>query len=293
MPADVVERRLTAADRVVAGVMCSEVSQVVPGDGEWLVRRMTALKPDAIGPLIAALLVPDVTLPPDSVCDLVGYAESPWFVTLADGSHVAPVLPSGGCHPSVAAMEALDRAHGTTTVTRVRRLLPESQLAAACYDGSKAFTGGGGVAGVIPPARVLPAGATGLSVCRYVFADGDTDRGSAQGGFTIPPIVATGVDPAVDAAAHAVFDHLLGADPSCSTPATRLLQVQQKRAADGDQQNPPLAAVEVGGCWRVMGPDFTVVGTADPAAVRALDGLATDPAHMIGCCIGAGAGKVG
>jgi hypothetical protein len=275
---------LSATDVATAGEVCTERTEIVAGDGEWLVRRTAALSTEDLARLVVALRVPDVRLPPGAACAGVGYVIPAWLLTLADGRHVQPAIPSDGCAPSAAVRRILtDAANNSATATHLRRLLPQSQVAAGCNDGSKAFIGGS--ASPATPPALLGAEPT-LSVCRYAWPAGDTDRGSAQGGLTIPTITSTGSGAAVAAAAHAVFDALRPVDPACRTGASVMLQVQVKRPAGDAGETPPLAAVEVGGCFRVVDAQQRVVGAADPAAVRILESLATEPAATRPCCVG-------
>jgi hypothetical protein len=273
---------LSATDVAASGEVCTERTEVVVGDGEWLVRRTATLSADDLSRLVVALRAPDVRLPPDAVCAAIGYVIPPWLLTLADGRHVQPAIPSEGCAPSAAVRQILtNAANHSDTATRVRRLLPQSQVTAGCNDGSKAFIGDSAPAET--PSTLL-GGATTLSVCRYAWPTGDSDRGSAQGGFTMPTITSTGTGAAVAAAAHAVFDALRPVDATCRTGASVMLQVQLERPAGSALETPPLAAVEVGGCSRVVDAQLRVVGAADPAAVRILESLATEPATTRPCC---------
>jgi hypothetical protein len=274
---------LSATDVATAGEVCTERTEIVAGDGEWLVRRKATLSTEDLTRLVVALRAPDVRLPPGSACAAIGYVMPAWLLTLADGRHVQPAIPSEGCAPSAAVREILtNAANNAHSAKRVRRLLPQSQVAAGCNDGSKAFMGGS--ASLATPSDLL-GGAPTLSVCRYAWPAGDSDRGSAQGGFTIPTITSTGTGAAVAAAAHAVFDALRPVDATCRAGASAMLQVQVERPAGGAGETPPLAAVEVGGCFRVVDAQLRVVGAADPAAVRILEALATVPATTLPCCV--------
>jgi hypothetical protein len=274
-PKDTVMSSRLADDNVITGaIVCTERARRVPGDGEWMFRTVVALSGGGLAALSTALHQ-HIDVGTVRECAGVGWDTPPWAVTLADGRHLQPEMPSDGCGPPRATLDALGAAlaRPDAVVTRVRQTQPETQVVSGCYDGTKFIVPGDRMTAatqtVAPPRRGR------ATVCRYDMTDGSGVE--TAGGVRMPVLAGTGTSAAVDAAVDAVYATLRPGKPaSCTTDRPTAVLSVQPALGPKDGPTGPQTYIEVGGCNLILSPDSAVIGSVDRLQVAALSALASE-----------------
>ena len=258
------------ADAVlVAATRCLFHAEIVPGDGEWLLRveqEATA----GLDVLADALRLPTEQPVDGQACRAIGYATIVITVTDSVGRQIHPAVPTTSCgapiNEAVAAIAALPWT--TVATTRARQTRSELEITSGCSRDWKPMipliaTDGSGTQTVAIDTSVRP-----LQICRYDLDPSPANVITLDGGAPYRMgVLATAST--LDAAAGGRFLTALAAAPragACGQPEQPFAVVFP---AD---RNGPWISIELGGCYRAVFDGENYVRQLDAATVAALVG---------------------
>ena len=236
----------------VTAVSCVERIRTYPGHGRWWVRirRVAVNSVSAVQRYFEQPNKP--ALPKGGFCDdVLHFVLVPTFVD-GSGNWLVPRVPVDGCGEPLSGHGRLARAvhWRVVSVHKERLLVSAAALAAGCaMEIKNEAAGAAGRLGPRPGGPVFAVAPRTVHVC--IYRTGDAFQvGRFVRGFRL------------DASrTRRLLGALTGAAPTGSCPEQRLFATVAASVA---------AEVELGGCRRVSLPGLGGLGSADPAAVRAI-----------------------
>ena len=265
VPAD--HLRLLPRDaKVVAATVCHTDFVMRPGQGRWQAIVTAEVRADHLPQLAAALT--DQDEPSGGVCSLSLMVLPSFTVTLADGTRLRPGVPGDGCHARPGIGDAL--ATGGEPTIQYQRLVDSQRGIDAGCDNTASQPAAWIDVGDLPPAPQ----ARRYSLCRYRTVVPDDKGGplTAVGSAT-----ADQVSPLWTAASTSPRPGCTPSGRTFAAPAEGWMMItvppaQPPKDADGLAGATMVAVVELGGCYRIIGP-AEELHYADAALVARLAAL--------------------
>jgi hypothetical protein len=255
--------RLSPAFKPVLVVRCYPKAHGVPGRGLW--RYQVKQKADhQLAPFVAALRRASVSTPAGTACLAVGYLDPSFVLLDRRGKLVRPSLPVKECgQPFQAAITALEHLPWVTvSVRRTVQLATRAELTSGCNPKWKDVVHDARGAWLPPPSpggpaftRVPPR----LRVCIYRHGANTFIRGG---------LISL-------AAERRLLGDIDGGKTStrCRLPYTAYAVLF---AVSAPQSGGQIAQAELGGCHRILGPDYQV-GAVSQAGLEILRAAGRGP----------------
>jgi hypothetical protein len=260
-----------AADAVlVSARRCLFESELVPGEGEWLI-RVEQEATSGLETLAAALRLPNEPTSAGRACDLVGHA--PIMITVTDsiGRTFHPAVPQTACGaPRKEVVDAIIAMPWTTvTTSRARQMRSELEISSGCSGSWKPMIPLIAADGSGTQTATVDTTATSMRICRYdldndpanvmILNDGKAYRmGKLASASTLDSATGGRLLTALASAPHAAG--------SCAQPEHSFAVLFPGESGG------PYFTIELGGCYRASVDSENYLRQLDAATVAPLLG---------------------
>ncbi len=259
------------ADAVlVSARRCLYQAEVVPGDGEWLM-RVEQRASSGLDALAAALRLPSEEKSSATACLAIGYV--PIVITVSDtaGRAIQPEVPQSACGaPLKAAVDAIAALPWTTVATtKARQIRSELEVSSGCAGAYKPVIPLTAAEGSGTQTQKVDATARSLRVCRFDLDPDPANVITLSNGTPFRMGVLKSVS-TLDSNAGGLLLTALASAPravgTCAHPE------QPFAVIDPTDGSGPNVMIELGGCYRASLDGENYVRQLDAATVAPLLG---------------------
>ncbi len=259
-----------AADAVLVSAMrCRFHAEIVPGDGEWLMRveqEATA----GLDALANALRLPSIQPVEGQACRAIGYVPIVITVTDTAGRQIHPAVPQDACGaPINEAVDAIAKLPWTTVATtKARQMRSELEIASGCSGSWKPVIPLIAIEGSGTQTLAIDTTARPMQICRYGLDSDPANVLTLSDGTPYRMGVLTTAS-TLDAAAGGQLLLALAAAPrvqACAEPEHPFAVLFPS------DRNGMFVAIELGGCYRAVFDGENYARQLDAATVAALVG---------------------
>jgi hypothetical protein len=259
------------ADAVlVSARRCVFLAEVVPGDGEWLM-RVEQQATSGLEALAVALRLPSEATVAGQACPGIGYIPIVITVTDSAGRQIHPAVPQTACGaPLKATTDAIAALPWTTVATtRARQSRSELEVSSGCSNGWKPMIPLIAAEGSGTQTATLDTTARPMRVCRYDLDPDPANAISLNNGtpYRSGILVSASI---LDGAAVARLLTALSAAPravgACAQPEHAFAVIYPVGGGA------PWIAIELGGCYRAVLDSENYLRQLDAATVAPLLG---------------------